>query len=497
MAEAPIRLAVVGHTNAGKTSLLRTLTRRSDFGEVSEQPGTTRHVESIELRITGRPAVRYFDTPGLEDPVALLELLQSIPSGLTPTDRVRAFLRRPEARGDFEQEAKVLRTLLEADAAFYVIDCREAVLPKHHCEIELLHACATPVMPVLNYLRHADGHAADWRAALAEHGLHVQAGFDAVAPFAGAELRLYRDLATLLGSRRTQLESVAEYLAVEQAQRRTAGLRAIADQLVGLAALRSSLPREVAGDAVRRQEAIDAMRQTVLAQARHAADELLLIHAFRPEDADLAGLPGLAERWEDDLFNPERLHTAARQLGAGAVLGAALGLGLDMALAGLSLGAATALGATLGGLASQGFGVMGRTLANKFSGQQDLTLEDSVLLLLAQRLLTLLAALEQRGHAALHRLTPQPDSNLPKDSASIELLQALQGARGRPDWASGASRRPSSAARRDALIEALLPLLRRSLPQDAELPAGAPGAQGADVNVDASIDANVDAKRWW
>ena len=32
----PIRIAVVGHTNAGKTSLLRTLTRRIDFGAVSD-----------------------------------------------------------------------------------------------------------------------------------------------------------------------------------------------------------------------------------------------------------------------------------------------------------------------------------------------------------------------------------------------------------------------------------------------------------------------------
>ena len=49
----PIAIAVVGHTNAGKTSLLRTLTRRSGFGEVSDRPGTTRHVESIDLRIDG------------------------------------------------------------------------------------------------------------------------------------------------------------------------------------------------------------------------------------------------------------------------------------------------------------------------------------------------------------------------------------------------------------------------------------------------------------
>ncbi|WP_200870248.1 GTPase, partial [Pseudomonas aeruginosa] len=41
----PLILAVVGHTNTGKTSLLRTLTRDRGFGEVSHRPSTTRHVE--------------------------------------------------------------------------------------------------------------------------------------------------------------------------------------------------------------------------------------------------------------------------------------------------------------------------------------------------------------------------------------------------------------------------------------------------------------------
>jgi small GTP-binding protein len=66
----PIRIAVVGHTNAGKTSLLRTLTRRVNFGEVSEQPGTTRHSRAADLMVDGAPAVRFFDTPGLEDAAA-------------------------------------------------------------------------------------------------------------------------------------------------------------------------------------------------------------------------------------------------------------------------------------------------------------------------------------------------------------------------------------------------------------------------------------------
>ena len=114
----PIAIAVVGHTNAGKTSLLRTLTRQGSFGEVSDRPGTTRHVERIDLRIDGRAAVRFFDTPGLEDAVALQHHLRSLPGEFgNPVDRVRAFLAGPEAHAAYEQEAKVLRTMLEVDAA--------------------------------------------------------------------------------------------------------------------------------------------------------------------------------------------------------------------------------------------------------------------------------------------------------------------------------------------------------------------------------------------
>ena len=119
-------IAVVGHTNAGKTSLLRTLTRQVAFGRVSDRPGTTRHAEAVALRLGGQEQVHFVDTPGLEDAVALGEFLQQ-QAGDTRLQRMQAFLRGPEARGGaFEQEAKVLRTLLErADAAMLVLDVRE------------------------------------------------------------------------------------------------------------------------------------------------------------------------------------------------------------------------------------------------------------------------------------------------------------------------------------------------------------------------------------
>ena len=74
----PLKLAVVGHTNVGKTSLLRTLTRDVGFGEVSHRPSTTRHVEGARLSVDGEPLLELYDTPGLEDAIALLDYIERL-----------------------------------------------------------------------------------------------------------------------------------------------------------------------------------------------------------------------------------------------------------------------------------------------------------------------------------------------------------------------------------------------------------------------------------
>ena len=443
----PIRIAVVGHTNAGKTSLLRTLTRRVDFGEVSDRPGTTRHTESIDLKVRGQTAVRFFDTPGLEDAVALLDYLQALPAGLSRPERVRTLLRGPEAHGVFEQEAKVLRALLdEADAAMLVIDSREPLLPKYRAELDVLGYCAKPVMPVLNFTAHADSRHAQWHQALLEANLHAQVEFDAVAPFTGAERLLYGDLATLLRARRAQLQDIAAFLAEEAAARRTSACRVVADALVRCAAMRREIDAQSFEQAAERRRFVEAFRADVAAHARDAVRTLLAVYAFRPGEAEATGLPQLDGRWEDDLFNPETLKQAGKRLGTGAVVGGAVGAVADLALAGLSLGAATALGATLGGVVSQGWLPLWRKLDNRRRGVQELTLEDTVLLLLASHLLRLTQALERRGHAAMDKLRVDDarvvdmpgaagaPASAPPAQPLQDLLDALTPARGHPLW---------------------------------------------------------------
>ncbi|WP_372657242.1 GTPase/DUF3482 domain-containing protein [Hydrogenophaga sp.] len=472
---APIQIAVVGHTNAGKTSLLRTLTRQIGFGEVSDRPGTTRHVEHIDLAIDGAPAIRYYDTPGLEDSVALHHHLKSLGDALTPPEKIRTLLRGPEASRAFEQEAKVLRQLLDVDAAIYVIDCREAVLPKYRSEIEILSACGKPVMPVLNFVRSDDSRETQWREVLAAYHLHAVVRFDAVAPFMGSEHQLYEDLGVLIRPRREQLQAVMQELEQQFVDRRAAACRVVADALITAAAMRREIDKSALDEPRVKTRFVQDFKDDLMTGVRRCVSDLLQIHGFRPDDANIAVLPWTSGRWESDLFNPETLATAGKLLGKGAVAGAAVGFALDVALAGMSLGAATALGASIGGVLGQGWGQLPRKLRNKFLAIEELTLGDEVLLVMADNLVRLCEALELRGHAAISSVRLATDSSQAYREALTRAVLQLGQARGHPEWEHRAEQRylPSrSRQERVAGVEhRLIEVLHEcAAPEDIEPP---------------------------
>jgi predicted GTPase len=59
-----VTLSLISHTNAGKTTLARTLLRQ-DVGEVRDAPHVTLFNESHTLLETGGFMLRLWDTPGL------------------------------------------------------------------------------------------------------------------------------------------------------------------------------------------------------------------------------------------------------------------------------------------------------------------------------------------------------------------------------------------------------------------------------------------------
>ncbi len=446
---APLKLAVVGHTNVGKTSLLRTLTRDVGFGAISHRPSTTQHVEGARLSVDGEALIELYDTPGFEDAVALYEYIEQLPKTaerLDGPELLQRFLNSSEARQRFEQEAKVLRQLLQSDAGFYVIDAREPVLAKYRDELAILTMCGKPLLPVLNFVNSTEQREPAWREVLARLGLHALVRFDTIAPPQDGEQRLYENLSLVLDSQRPRLQRLIEHNQTQVLVRRKAAYRLIAELLVDVSACRRSVhPDQL-------EEAIQDLHRDVRQREQTCVEALLKLYAFRKDDAQANALPLEEGRWGDDLFNPATMKQLGIKVGGGMAAGAATGVGIDLLTGGLSLGMATVVGAAVGGL-TQTFRNYGERLKGKWRGERELTVNDSTLRLLAIRQQRLLNALEQRGHAAQARI--QMDTPLEQQWREGELAQSLKTARAYPAWSSLNANKPQQDLQRTEEIERL------------------------------------------
>lgn len=462
MPDHVIGIAVVGHTNTGKTSLLRTLTRDTTFGEVADRPGTTRHVEGARLRLDGRAVLEWFDTPGMEDSIALLEYLERLAPPEERLDgpaRIRRFLDTPEAHGRYEQEARVLKKMLDCDAALYVIDARDPVLSKHRDELAILAACGRPLLPVLNFVNAPAHRAAEWRDALARLGLHAAVEFDTVAPPLDGEQQLYTKLGVLLDRHADTLARLADSLARQRRERHAAAYELLADLLVDVAALHIAS----AGDDTALADASQRLREQVRQREQACVTALLALYNFRASDFSDDALPLQGERWGMDLFHPQALKDMGVQVGMGAAAGAMAGAAVDLFSAGLSLGTGMLIGAAAGGL-WQGVEKLGKRVAGKLRGWREISVDDAVLRLLALRQRQLIDALERRGHAARDplRLQRPDDESLRRGP----LPDALKEARSRPEWSALAKGHEDSERRKQVVRE-----LAKTLASD---PASAP-----------------------
>ncbi|CAM5205443.1 G domain-containing protein OS=Castellaniella defragrans OX=75697 GN=HNR28_002181 PE=4 SV=1 [Castellaniella defragrans] len=481
----PIDLAVVGHTNTGKTSLMRTLLRDERFGEVADSPGTTRHVESAQLLTQeGQPILILRDTPGLEDAMGALDYLeQMVPGGarLDGPERIQRLLDSPESAGRFEQECRVLSTVRATDASLYVVDARDPVLPKHKDELLLLAACGRPILPVLNFTRSPQAIPEAWREALARLGLHASVDFDTVAPALDGEARLLDRLVLMLDLHAAALQTLRTDLARQRQDRLRDATRLVAELLMDAAALR--LPCS--------QDPTDAAAVTLNLRKRTRDREQDCVHALlkRYRFSKVAfphhPLPLEGERWGMDLFSPQTLRVFGIQVGKGLATGAMAGATIDVLTGGLSLGAAALIGAAIGGT-WQGANRWGKRFMNRMAGHTEITVDDAVLHLLSLRQLALIRALESRGHAAMQPIegslaafasspgdTPRADAPRPPAEAAgeeacsdtpaatpgrdtalplpPEVRHALDEARGHPEWSTlGGASTPDS--RRDQLV---------------------------------------------
>ncbi|HAR76928.1 MAG TPA: DUF3482 domain-containing protein [Psychrobacter sp.] len=456
-----LKLAVVGHTNTGKTSILRTLLRDVYFGEVKNEAATTRHVERAQLTDsqTGEVLVSLYDTPGLEDASGLMDWLEdNTASRRDGIERLQQFLAADIATSDtnnsginsglnsnyddYSQEAKVIRQLLASDMAIYVVDAREPVLGKYKDELAILSWAAIPVMPVFNFTDAQDANIDDWQTMLARRNLHISTRFDSVAFEFNDEMRLWQNLATML-THSEMLEQLMARRTENWAQLYDDANIIIADFLLNVAAF----VREI-GEDDDPMPVLEQMQEAVRQSERAMQHNLLNLYKFY--DNAVAATPLELKAYQQDPFDPELLKSYGIRTTSGAAAGALLGLGIDAAALGTTLGLGAAIGGIAGGLLSNT-----GSIADKISGIKRLYIDPATLTLLATRALDLLNALRHRGHAATDatQMIYNGESSIDSDEnsnaitpwATHKLPSELKKARGKPQWSSLSSGKSEQA----------------------------------------------------
>jgi hypothetical protein len=444
-----LRLAIVGHTNTGKTSLVRTLTRDRSFGAVEDRGGTTRQVTTTELRRDGQGLIELYDSPGLENAPELIDWLDKQPGERhAGPARIRTLLEDPAAAQRFDQEARVLELMLSMDIGLYVIDAREPVLEKYQDELAILALCARPIVAVLNFTAAEESRESEWRRALAEVTLHTVIAFDVAVRDPDSERRLFEKLKSQLDGFESTLEDWLDALETDEADRFRAALRAIASLLIDVAAARR---RADASDPTAVASSLEALQASVRRREQAAVETLLALYRFGPDAYRDEGLPLTDGGWAEDPFDPETLRAYGIETGKLAGLGAGAGALVDVATGGLSLGMGTVIGTLAGGGAGLVKGLGGRVV-DRLRDRVTLAIDDGTLALMTARQLHLLGSLRRLGHGSSNPVTALAMAD---DDQPVPLM--LRRARHRPRWSelNPGARPLERQASLDALVDDL------------------------------------------
>jgi len=166
MSRRRFRVYVGGHVNAGKTSFVRTLGARKDWGQVHDLPGSSAAPAELAPEGGDLRDLSFVDGPGLQDPTGAWSLYEGL-GPLEPGTLWQRFRYHRHARERYAVELAHLEAARGADLVLHLIDARSRPSPRHRAGLALSAASRRPMVVVFN---HADSVPALWREAVAGWG---------------------------------------------------------------------------------------------------------------------------------------------------------------------------------------------------------------------------------------------------------------------------------------------------------------------------------------
>ena len=354
---APVTIALAGHANVGKTSLVSALTRDATLA-VDEAAGTTRSHYVKTYSIAGQDILGFVDTPGFEFGSRINRWLDE--HGGKGADRaagrtsLKAFLADEGTTARHDKEKEALRGVLSADVIAYVADIAMDAEGQVVQEVRLLRRAGVPMIGVLNNLHQDSVRADDWVEMLRREGVDNIVRLDALRFPADQEESFYVALGVM---RPEHLDTFRRIRALREKldeQNLLLAAVAIAEMLVDTLSFQHRTNHDSEEEAKRYRVAANERFKSMLRdRERGGFRSIADLYGFAASAVEEEALE--VESWSgavsDDLFDADALRRYGLSAGTLAAVGAITGTVVDAAMGGFSLGVPTLLGG-IGGVAA-------------------------------------------------------------------------------------------------------------------------------------------------
>lgn len=337
--------AIVGHPNEGKSSIVATLSQNDSVG-ISSMPGETIRLQRFDLKAGHETIIEFVDTPGFQNPQATLAWFQK--NEALGEDRAQRFIASHEGDPDFHHDCELLRPIVEGAGILYVVDASRPLTSVDRAEMEVLRLTARPRMAIINPKSSEGRFLEHWKTAFRQHFNSVRS-FNAQSARYVDRIELLEALKSIDQDWEPALSRAVELLKLDRQRALERTAEAILEHLEqSLTCSCSSFLERESGVELEKRRLEDAYRAKLERIERRFRDQAREIYAVRRVAIELPENSVLRE----DLFSDkvwQALGLTQGQLAvAGALLGAGLGAGADLASGGLTFGVFATLGAALG-----------------------------------------------------------------------------------------------------------------------------------------------------
>lgn len=346
----PLVVSVVGHTNHGKSSTVRTLIENSDFGKVSPEPVKMHDTQAYRLQENLSTVAMVYDTPGLSSASEAIQALGHRP-------KVNDIQRYYDSHEKHLHERIVFEHLSQKSSLIlFVVDIRQPCRDEYKDELLLILKCGIPIVPIMNFSTTSNDHRADWEEAFTqEAGAHAYTSFDAWRRSPADERRLIDNMLHVMQNRKSHHIAAIEWWRDGRiktfANRKSDALHAVAAFAIDSTAFGVTSSGVEKGKVKKATAQLRAECEKQLDQ-RHARllRGISRIYQFNADQELQRPPPKRPVAAEITKQLIEASPTVAGGAAAGVATGAAIGASIDSMLLWSSAGLGTAVGATVGGV---------------------------------------------------------------------------------------------------------------------------------------------------